>query len=97
MIRSNRIKEGQTARECAVQGCDQRRLHGCYRAVLPIFGCARLPCSWKVNSHNVPPISLVLFSFTAFFETKFRSKQIVPRIVICEPHNQLSPFARGLR
>ena len=25
-------------------------------------------------------------------ETKFRSKQIVPRIVICEPHNQLSPF-----
>jgi hypothetical protein len=30
-------------------------------------------------------------------ETKFRSKQIVPRIVICEPHNQLSPFVRDFR
>jgi len=35
---------------------------GCYRAVPPILGCARLRCSWKVNSHNVPPMSLVLFS-----------------------------------
>ena len=35
--------------------------------------------------------------FKAFFETKFRSKQIVPRIVICEPHNQLSPFVRDFR
>ena len=90
---TRRPKEGQTARKCAVLGCDQGDdlqgqqavrvavstdeilaavfllggskggiVCGCYRAVPPIFGCARLRCSWKVNSHNVPPISLVLFS-----------------------------------
>ena len=35
--------------------------------------------------------------FTAFFKTKFRSKQIVPVIVICEFHNQLPPFVRDFR